>query len=118
MFGVRIVALSILAPCPRTVLAVAALGVDFDAATHKWAKKRILGPCGVVAVNGTQVVPERVLGRLQVVLNLDNARWGDIEMWQVTELEGDSGAKGFRVDDVVNGGVGIARDNVALVIVS
>jgi hypothetical protein len=81
MVGVRIVTFSILAPCPGAIVAFAALGVYFNAAAYERAEKGILRSCGVVAVNGTEVVPERVVGRFQVIFNLYDARRGDVEVW-------------------------------------
>jgi hypothetical protein len=51
-----------------------------------------------------------------VVLNLDDTCGGDVVVGEVTELEGDAGAKLLGVDDAVDGGVGVAGDDVACVV--
>jgi hypothetical protein len=50
-----------------------------------------------------------------VVLNLDDTCGGDVVVGEVTELEGDAGAKLLGVDDAVDGG-GVAGDDVACVV--
>jgi hypothetical protein len=72
--------------------------VDFDAAVDERAAGGVLGACGHVAVDGAEVVPKRVLRGLQIVLDLDNAGWGDAVVRDVAHFHGEAAAEWLAVD--------------------
>lgn len=92
------------------------LDIDLDAAAHKRAEAGAFGTERVIAVDGAEVVPEGVSGRLKMVFYLDDTRRRHRVVRQVTEFERNASPEVFGVDNAVDGGAGITGDQVALVI--
>jgi hypothetical protein len=76
--------------------------VERDAAVEHGAERGVFRADVGVAVNVAHVVPERVLGRLEIVLDLQNAGWCLLVAWQVAEFNGYTSTEHFSVRHGVN----------------
>jgi hypothetical protein len=76
--------------------------VERDAAVEHGAERGVFRADHGVAVDVAHVVPERVLGGLEIVLDLQNAGWCLLVAWQIANFEGHASTKHFGVQQGVN----------------
>jgi hypothetical protein len=90
--------------------------VKFDSPINQGAESGVLGTYRAVAIDGTEIVPEVVLGGLEIVLDLDDACWSNAVVWKISYLDRETATELLGVDHVVNDGARVTRDHDAFVI--
>lgn len=99
--SVCIVAAVSTTPSRGALLNVRMLNIDLDATSDKWAEGRVFRAYNVIAIDGTQVVPEVILAGLKMVLNLDDTSRGNLIPRQVAELERNPAINSLAIDHTV-----------------
>lgn len=102
VFLVRIMAAFSTTPCWRASPMISVFDVHLHAATNERTEGWVLKAHIAFAIDGAQVIPEVVLARLEVVLNLDDTGGGYLILGQVAELEGNATTNCLAVNHIVD----------------